>query len=63
MKITVWNLVTDKGVIKMNHIEDGWVDGDFPKPKKKEFVNQKGWEKLKWTKKYANLVNDVVVYI
>lgn len=63
MKITVWNHKNDKGIIKLNHIENGWVDGDFPQPIKKEFVNQKGWEKMKWEKKYANLVNGVVVYI
>lgn len=63
MKITVWNIVNDKGVIYHNHIEIGWSDSNYPKPKKKEYVNQKAWENMKWIKKYAHLINDVVVYI
>lgn len=62
MKITVWNYVNDKGVIFHNHIENGWVDGDYPKPKKVEYTNQQAWKNMKWQKKYAHLVDGVVVY-
>jgi hypothetical protein len=60
MKITVWNMINDRGVIYFNHIENGWSDSVYPKPKKDEYTNQKAWENMKWIKKYAYLVNDVV---
>lgn len=63
MKITVWNVRNDNGVIKLNHIEDGWSDNEYPLPIKKEYKNQESWKNMKWEKKYAHLVNDVVVYI
>jgi hypothetical protein len=63
MKITVWNQVDDKGTVYFNYIENGWADGEYPKPKKNEYINQKAWENLKWIKKYAHLVNDVVCYV
>ncbi|MFD9575934.1 hypothetical protein ACFWBI_39825 [Streptomyces sp. NPDC059982] len=31
--ITVWYKYDDKGnEVKLNHIEDGWVNGEYPKP-------------------------------
>jgi Zn-finger domain-containing protein len=59
MKITVWSMI-EKGVIRHNHIENGWVDNDYPKPLKGEYVNQKAWKNMKWIRKYAHLVNGVV---
>jgi len=54
-KITKWSVITNDGKIKHNHIEDGWVKGDFPQPIKKEYTNQKAWEKLSWIRTVAYL--------
>lgn len=62
MKITVWDILKKDGSTLHNHIENGWVEGNYPKPLKEEFTNQKSWENMDWVKKYATLVNDVVVY-
>ncbi|XBW80149.1 hypothetical protein ABRD05_16575 [Bacillus velezensis] len=44
--ITVWYKYDDKGnEAKLNHIEDGWVDGEYPKPIDSSFTNQKAWKK------------------
>ncbi|MFQ3543534.1 hypothetical protein Q7A53_05560 [Halobacillus rhizosphaerae] len=58
--ITVWSVVTDEGNEKHNHIEDGWAKSDKPLPKKKEFYNQQGWQKLEWTKQHGYLINGKV---
>ncbi|WEG18580.1 hypothetical protein PQ478_08860 [Alkalihalophilus pseudofirmus] len=52
--ITVWSVITEFGV-KLNHIEDGWVNGDKPQPIKKEFTNQLAWQNLKWKKEHKIL--------
>ncbi|MGG3890261.1 hypothetical protein [Metabacillus fastidiosus] len=62
MKITVWNIKKDNGTTVHNHIENGWVDGGYPKPIKDEFTNQKAWENMNWDKKYANLINGKIIY-
>ena len=56
MKITVWNMVNEKGVVFHNHIEDGWSDNSYPTR------NKKAQKNMKWVRKYAHLINGVVVY-
>lgn len=53
--ITLWYKYTDKGnkVAVFNHIENGHVDGESPKPKDKSYTNQKAWEKSEWKKQFA----------
>lgn len=63
MKITVWNIVSDKGIVLHNHIENGWSDSNYPTPIKESFSNQKAWKNIKWVRKYAHLVNGVVIHI
>lgn len=62
-KITKWSVITDDGKIKFNHIEDGWIKGEYPQPIKQEYVNQKAWEKLNWirTVGYLDDQNRVVL--
>lgn len=63
-KITVWGVSDDTGwVVKHNHIENGWVEGDKPQPIKKEYTNQLGWQKLEWLREYAYLIDGKVVYL
>lgn len=62
LKITVWSIKNDNGAIVFNHIEDGWSDSEYPLPIKSKYKNQEAWKKSKWDKKYANLINDIVVY-
>lgn len=63
MKITIWKVVKDNGTIVFNHIEDGWSESNFPLPIKPKFLNQQAWKNMNWQKKYAHLINDIVVYI
>lgn len=62
MKVTVWSIKNDKGAVIFNHLENGWSESDYPLPKRIEFKNQEAWKNMKWTRKYANLVDGVVVY-
>lgn len=59
-KITVWSVITDKGEVKFNHIEDGWSFGDYPLPKDEQYTNQKSWAKMKWRKENGYLINNIV---
>jgi len=54
MKVTVWYRINKKGEQLHNHIEDGWIEGDYPLPVNPEYVNQKAWgnEKWEWEHKY-----------
>lgn len=61
--ITVWSVVKDSGEIVHNHIEEGWVDGTYPKPLKFEFTNQRAWKNMKWNKEHAMLLGGVVVQL
>lgn len=60
-QITIWYMITDDGNKKLNHIENGWAVGDYPKPKSKDFVNQKAWKNMKWEGKYGYLTDDFKV--
>lgn len=60
MEITKWSVKKDDGSVSFNHIEDGWVDGDYPKPLKQEFTNQTAWKNMKWIKEYVHLINGKV---
>ncbi|MDU0074931.1 MULTISPECIES: hypothetical protein [Bacillus] len=54
--ITVWYKYDDKGTeAKLNHIEDGWVNGEYPKPLDPSYTNQEAWEKSDWKRKHAYL--------
>lgn len=54
--IIVWYKCDDKGSeAKLNHIEDGWANGDYPKPKDTSYSNQEAWRKSDWERKYAYL--------
>ncbi|OYD12298.1 hypothetical protein CHR37_04900 [Bacillus velezensis] len=54
--ITVWYKYDAKGSeAKLNHIEDGWVNSEYPKPIDPSFTNQEAWEKSDWERKYAYL--------
>ncbi|UHC66481.1 hypothetical protein [Bacillus sp. FCW2] len=54
--ITVWYKYDDKGnEAKLNHIEDGWVNGEYPNPIYPSFPNQEAWKKSDWERKYAYL--------
>jgi hypothetical protein len=63
LKITVWNIKNDNGAIIHINIENGWSNNDYPNPLKDEFKYQETRKNIKWNKKFAHLVNDVVVYI
>ena len=45
-----------------NHIEDGHVEGDFPKPVV-DVPGQKGWKNFKWSKMHAYLDDKGVVQL
>ncbi|OIR59208.1 hypothetical protein BLL41_21820 [Bacillus sp. FMQ74] len=54
--ITAWYKYNDKGnEAKLNHIEDGWVNGEYPKPIDPSFTNQEAWKKSSWERKHAYL--------
>ncbi|QVN25829.1 hypothetical protein [Bacillus halotolerans] len=54
--ITVWYKYNDEGSeAKLNHIEDGWINGDYPKPKDPSYSNQEAWKKSSWKRKHAYL--------
>ncbi|WP_234799399.1 hypothetical protein [Bacillus altitudinis] len=59
--ITLWYKYTDKGnkVAVFNHIENGHVDGEFPKPKDKSYTNQKAWEKSEWKNSLLILISNI----
>lgn len=61
-KVTIWKTVSDDGVAKLNHIEDGWNFDKYPKPKSKEFTNQTAWENMKWesTHGFLNSWNHII---
>ncbi|MDE1398284.1 hypothetical protein PVN36_19585 [Bacillus licheniformis] len=40
---------------KLNHIEDGWINEDYPKPKDPSYSNQEAWKKSNWERKHAYL--------
>jgi len=45
--ITVWYKYKTKcNEAKLNHIEDGWVNGEYPKPIYPSYTNQEAWEKV-----------------
>ncbi|WP_242691309.1 hypothetical protein [Cytobacillus praedii] len=59
-KITLWSKVNrdENGKFlnaKFNHIEDGWIEGVYPKPISEEFTNQKAWSKSEWIYKFGTL--------
>lgn len=60
-RITIWSILKENGDKIHNHIENDWVDGDFPLPFKKEFTNQLSWKNMKWKKRHAYLVDGKVV--
>lgn len=68
-KITVWKKVVKKKVedghiylkYEFNHIQDGWVDGDYPQPFKDEYVNQVNWKNDSWVKEFKYLVDGKIV--
>ncbi|MCY8944176.1 hypothetical protein [Bacillus atrophaeus] len=54
--ITVWYKYDDKSnEAKINHIEDGWVNGEYPKPIYPSYLNQEAWKKNDWERKHAYL--------
>ncbi len=63
MKITVWSYRNDDNATIHNHIETGWVKGNYPKPRRADYINQRSWKNMKWTKRHAYLVNNIVVNI
>lgn len=61
-KITAWYAyLKDQNKFTFNHIENGWVDGDYPLPKKPEYTNQLSWAKMKWEKKHTYLKDGKVL--
>ncbi len=57
-KVTIWSKINraENGKIlsiKFNHIEDGWIESDYPKPLSDKFINQKAWSKNEWHCKYG----------
>lgn len=65
-KVTLWHRVKKNAegtIIKsdFNHLEDGWVEGEFPLPKSNTFHNQKAWEKEFWTFEHKHITSDFVV--
>lgn len=61
-KVTAWYKIVNKdGELSFNHLEDGWVEENKPKPIKEEYTNQLAWQNEKWTKKYCYLENGVAV--
>lgn len=57
MKITVWSIKNDSGATIHNHIENGWSDSNHPE-------SVRGQVKYnKWERKYAHLVDGIVVHI
>lgn len=57
-KITVWSIIKTNGETTHNHIENGWIEGEYPQPIKKEFNNQLAWQKMKWKREYGYLSED-----
>jgi len=71
-KITIWEKYCYekdkdgkivKTTIEHNHIEFGWVDGDYPMPlgNGEDFVKQKNWKNSKWVKKLGYMENNKVI--
>ncbi|MGG1457816.1 hypothetical protein ABE253_21465 [Bacillus subtilis] len=54
--ITVWYKYNNEGSeARLNHIEDGWVNGEYPKPIDTSFSSQEAWEKSDWERKHVYL--------
>lgn len=61
-KITKWSTVDENGINKKhNHIEDGWIIGDYPKPIDSSFTNQEAWKKMNWIYEHGYLLDGKVV--
>lgn len=68
-KITVWKKVikkkSEKGHIYLkyehNHIENDWIEGDYPKPFKDEYENQLKWKNDSWIKEFKYSVDGKIV--
>lgn len=55
-KVTLWYIFDkEKGTFVHNHLESGWVDGKYPKPKSPEFKNQQAWKKQEWVSRFKLL--------
>ncbi|MGY0701834.1 hypothetical protein ACW6VA_11020 [Bacillus subtilis] len=54
--ITVWYKYDVKSnEARLNHIEDGWVNGEYPKPIDPLFSNQEAWKKSSWKREHVYL--------
>lgn len=63
LKITSWSVLNKDGSTTYNHIENGWVEGEYPVPLKDDYNRQKVWSRSKWIKEHMYLRDGVIISI